>query len=98
MSEEKWWINKFNSFLKKSKGDKAKAIAKIQDYIEKKDDYYKRLRKLRAGTLERTEFEYLPDYVESLEDKQAREDRMEEVKNKRTMSDEDLWKVLGLGD
>ena len=35
MSEEKWWINKFNSFLKKSKGDKAKAIAKIQDYIEK---------------------------------------------------------------
>lgn len=70
----------------------------VQDYIEKKDDYYKRLRKLRAGALERTEFEYLPDYVESLEDKQAREDRMEEVKSKRTMSDEDLWKVLGLGD
>lgn len=69
----------------------------VQDYIEKKDEYYKRLRKLRAGTLERTEFEYLPDYVDSLDNKKAIKDN-KEIQVKRTMSDEDLWKALGLGD
>lgn len=68
----------------------------LQDYIEKKDEYYVRLRKLREGSLERTEFEYLPDYVESLEDKEAREEKNEEIKSKRTMSDAELWEVLGL--
>ena len=70
----------------------------VQDFIEKKDEYYKRLRKLREGTLERTEFEYLPDYVESLEDKQNREEKEAELASKRTMTDAELWNALGLGD
>lgn len=70
----------------------------VQDYIEKKDDYYKRLRELRQGTLERTEFEYLPDYVESLEDKKAKDEKAEEIANKRSMSDSELWEAFGLGE
>ncbi len=67
----------------------------VQDYIEKKDEYYKRIRDLRLGLLERTEFEYLPGYIEAdSDDEQANKDV--EIKNKRTMTDEQLWDVLGL--
>lgn len=88
----------------RNKGFEFVRLAKIydnelQDYIEKKDEYYKRLRKLREGTLERTEFEYLPDYAESLSAKKDKaEDKEKEISKIRTMSDADLWEALGLGD
>lgn len=68
----------------------------VQDYIEKKDEYYKRLRKLREGSLERTEFEYLPDYVDSLQQTKEDKAKQDEINKKRTMTDEELWKALGL--
>jgi hypothetical protein len=78
----------------RSKGFEYVKLAKIYDneladYVEKKDEYYKRLRDLRNGMLERTEFEYLPDYEESLEKSDGKP-------NGRSMSDEELWGALGL--